>query len=118
MKKPLLLLLAALLCLSLCACGAGGGNAAGQGWKLDYFLDEFKEPTDNAYLTNSKPFSGIYNTAELSDKPLEARLLADEYAVYIELIPQGGEAIKFSKSSDFRMSIKTEDGKVFDSIIH
>ena len=57
MKRLLMILLAALLCLSLCACGSESAKPAGkQGWEKGFYLDAFNTPTEEYYLGTASAF--------------------------------------------------------------
>ena len=112
-RRALLFCLVFLFVLSL---GAPAEAAGKQSWKVMHVLDVFGDETEDIYLMNSKPFTGTFNTAELSDSPLEAYILVDEHNVRIELWRNGMDRVKFSTASDYIMSIKAEDGSVYHSM--
>ncbi len=95
MKRLLMILLAALLCLSLCACGSQAAKPAGkQVWEKGFYLDAFNTPTEEYYLGTATPLTGTFNSASVTDGELAAELRVDPWTVRISLYENGSEKVK------------------------
>ena len=89
-------------------------------WTVKNFVDEFKQPTDEKYVTNSKYFIGEFSNSATDDSLLKAGLIINKGAfkfmpmyVNIYLYEYGDYKVKGYGSSqkDYTVTILTPDGK-------
>lgn len=98
MMKKLMLVLLCLLTLSLGVnCFAEATNSSD--WKLDYYVDEFKLPTDKAYVANAKPIEGTFSNSAVDDAPLTVVVIVNQSEFSFQLY-ENGRKVKNSGGSD------------------
>lgn len=77
-------------------------------WMMKYFVDEFDEPTDDAYVTHLREIEGSFSNSAVDDRELKCRLLvSDSGKVQIFLYEYGDNLVKnpFSRSIDYKISV-------------
>ena len=116
MKKLLAGLVAVvLLASSLSGCGIGSTNENKKDsgtWELTYVLDEFKDPTDEWCITNTKYFQGTFSNSATTDAKLYAKVFINEDIFAIQLLKYGDMVVKNSGSKKqlYEIMVKWEDG--------
>lgn len=64
-------------------------------WTLKYFVDEFKMPTDEGYITNSQMIAGTFSNSATTNSTLKVKLLVDtDGDVQIFLYEYGRSQVK------------------------
>ena len=58
-------------------------------WELKYYVDEFKEPTEEWYITNSEPFWGEFSNTATEGSEVTVNLLIDQEVLSIVLYEYG-----------------------------
>lgn len=107
MKKLLIALYVALvLALSLGCLAEEADNSA---WKLDYYVDEFRLPTDEPYVTNAEPIIGIFSNSATTDSELLVNILVNEKGLAIMLDEYGSSRVKNSYSSQQQYNVTLLD---------
>lgn len=84
-------------------------------WVIAYYVDEFRQPTDEPYVTNRSSFYGTFCNSATTDSELEVQILIDESNVCIALYEYGYMLVKnySSRYSDwYDILLKTHDGKI------
>ena len=144
MKKLLSVLLTLLLCLNLCACGESEGSSKKEtetsnleettteespktsqstpaeikeGWKLDYYVDEFNEPTSEAYIHNKEYIIGNFSNSATTNSVLHSYFLIDNDNISIVLKEYGWNQVKNSSSRTvdaYLITMKTDDGTRYE----
>ncbi len=90
-------------------CGQSFGN-----WALSYYVDEFKQPTEEWYIGNTTRFTGVFSNSATEDSLLTADVLVDyEKDVCFFLYEYGSSLVKnysdrFSEENTILM--RTADG--------
>lgn len=69
-------------------------------WKLAYYVDEFKLPTDETYVRNIEPIAGTFCNSAVTDAELNVVILIDEYDLAFMLYEYGNSMVKNSYSSN------------------
>ena len=118
MKKSIAILLALTMLLALCACGGTSSNTPEptpeptQDWIKDYYLDEFKTPTEIFYLGTGFRVTGSYSSGTVNEGKLEAELRLDEGSIRIYLYENGSEPVKNAERAEVLcpVLIRTPDG--------
>lgn len=98
MKKAAIIvccMLASILAFSASAEVIEFGN-----WELAYYVDEFKLPTNEAYIVNSAPIEGTFCNSAVDDAHLKVSFLLDEHDLAFVLYEYGDNKVKNSFSSD------------------
>ena len=57
----------------------------GSFWELQYFVDAFKQPTDEAYITNKRALNGTFSNSATVDSRLEVSFMVYEYDTELEI---------------------------------
>ena len=104
-----------ILVLSLLApFGISGALAADVGWEIDHYVDDFGDPTDDAYLRDET--SGSFSSAESLNVPLTVIVCYDWdcTAFFFRLLKDGGlpATDAADKAEDAVFKIKTADGAI------
>jgi len=95
MKKTLLICCVLLMTLMVSAVAEDMDFGI---WKLSHYVDEFKLPTDEAYITNSAPIEGTFCNSAVDDALLNVSILMDEYDFAFVLYEYGSSKVKNSFS--------------------
>lgn len=68
-------------------------------WMVKYFVDEFQQPTDKAYISNSEWLEGTFSNTATTNSYLRASLLIEEDSFGIKLLEYGDNVVKGYQSS-------------------
>ena len=113
MKKLFALLLTLCLLVPFGTCGA---FAAGSGWEIDYYVDDFGDPTDDAYIRGV--FSGTFSNTATSNSSLTVVVFydPDEAAFSFRLLEYDRVRATYSGSEEdaIAFKFKTPDGTVHE----
>lgn len=92
---------------------SGDGQESGQGgWYVGYYMDEFKEPTDQWYIT-APAFSGTYNEPGTMEGELSVEVLVDCWNEVAFLLYEGNnlKTTLYSFQDDmYYIIMRTADG--------
>lgn len=118
-------MLAVVLMLSLAACGGGNGeittgsetpnstNTDGA-WYTDYYVDDFKQPTDEWFITENEYLVGTFSNSATTDAELAAEVMVDlEDHITIFLYEYGSQQVKNSSESyvdKYNITMRLPDG--------
>ena len=67
-------------------------------WKINYYVDEFDEPTNNGYISNLKLLEGLFSNSATNDSDLIAYFLIDKKSVAIKLFEYSSYLVTGSSS--------------------
>ncbi len=84
-------------------------------WEVQYYVDDFGQPTKDGYVCNSDVFSGKFSNSATTDSALYANIVIDKDNVCIFLYEYGRTQVKNSSSyydDLYNIKMKTADGKV------
>lgn len=129
MKKAISLILALVLCLSLCACGGGNDTpetteaptspvVEKHGWEyakiVDEFGDEVADSNQSAIITSiSGDFSNTAtNSSELGGSVYVLKSVgaaATDWSVYFRLLEYGNNPITYYEKDELTLKIKVDD---------
>ena len=90
----------ALLCCVLMAAVALPALAEGAAWQLSYYVDEFRLPTDEAYVSNTEMIEGIFSNSATTDSKLNVTVLIDGNGLFFILYEYGDNRVKNSYSKE------------------
>ena len=79
-------------------------------WKMSFYVDEFDNPTNEAYITNSDVFVGTFSNSATTDSKLYARILIDENRVSIKLWEYGSVEVNAYSTTKYKITILDESG--------
>lgn len=68
-------------------------------WEFECYIDEFKMPTDNAYIRNAKTIYGTFSNSATDNSKLGVTVLVDDVSASIALFEYGNNLVKNSYSS-------------------
>lgn len=99
-------------------CGKNMGD-----WTIGYYVDEFDQPTNQAFVTNAEYYIGKFSNSATTDSLLYAQVLVDKDDIAIFLYEYGRSLVKNSSSRSnewYNITIKTSDGKktTFEGVIY
>lgn len=116
MKKWTALVLALVICLSLCACAGGKSETPAEEsdndetsqavscWELDYAVDDFGDPFDTKFIC-SAPFSGDFSNIATNSSPLLAVVQMIPYFVDSEYYDRETHSISNNALSFFSFQL-------------
>ena len=83
-----------------------------QVWSVNYFTDEFNDPTDEWYITNTDYIEGTFNNSATSNSKLCVKFYIHEDLFAIQLLEYGSHVVKNSSSLDqmYAITVKLPDG--------
>lgn len=102
----------ALLFSTLAGCGKNTEDS--KLWVLSYYEDEFKEPTDECYITNSNYFEGTFSNTATTDSKLYVQVLVDKTCFSIKLLEYGKNIVENSSANtvvNYTITVKYDDGE-------
>ena len=82
-------------------------------WEFQYYIDEFKMPTDKAYIRNADRIRGTFSNSATDNSRLDVRFLIDKNRLTIMLYEYGRNLVKNSYSSrdeDYYVLVLDSDG--------
>ena len=93
---------------------SGDGQESGQGgWYLGYYMDEFKEPTDQWYIT-APSFSGTFNNLAVMDEELSVQVMVDCWGDISFILCEYGDVLVHTAYSNldemYYIIMRTSDG--------
>ena len=141
MKKLVSCILLTAILLSFCACGGHTskpdestgtqqkqstdeemtyGNddedeSVEKTWELDYYVDDFQQPTDESYLC-SKTFSGQFSNSATTKSRLDVDVLVDKEKISFVLYEYGYYQVKNSSSyyeDEYNITMRLKNGKEY-----
>lgn len=96
-----------------------GALAADAGWAVDYYVDDFGDTTDYAYLRSEA--SGDFSSAETASSPLTVVVSYDwgSMAFYFRLLGDSGLPVTYTddEAEDAVFKIKTADGVISEGAL-
>ncbi len=82
-------------------------------WSMEYYVDQFKSPTDEWFIYNTDNWEGTFNNTVASDAKLGVRIIVDAEYVCLFLYEYGNQQLKnFSSLNEnkYNIIIRKEDG--------
>ena len=86
-------------------------------WKMDYYVDEFDEPSTDGYVSNDEYFVGKFSNSATTDSKLLVLLVADSEDIALMLYEYGSSLVKNSSSRNdtyYDIIMKLPDGSKKD----
>lgn len=85
----------------------GKSESAGV-WQMSYYVDEFKNPTNNGYITAS--VNGVFSNTATTDSKLTAKFIVDSDNFSIKLYEYGSQEVKSAGFESYAITILDTDG--------
>ena len=85
-------------------------------WEMRFFVNQFKEPTNVGYITNTSPIIGTFHKKNDHPQTLKAKIMIKENAIGIKLYENDNkQSVKatMQESIDYKINIK-HNGKDID----
>lgn len=131
MKKTWLAIIAIILLLSLSACTKGENQTASNAdippqqtpengssdedvyvpWGTQYYVDEFKQPTDYGYIVTAT--IGSFCNSATTDSELFVKVVVDKENISIHMLEYGSSPVKNNSNSYndiYNIKMRTSDG--------
>lgn len=83
------------------------------GWEIDFYVDEFNNDTNQAYIKNSEVFVGVFSNSATTNSKLYARILIDEEDVAIRLWEYGSHEVKAYSTTYYDITLLDESGNKY-----
>lgn len=83
-------------------------------WEIAYYVDEFRMPTDEAYIRNAEMIVGTFSNSATTNSELLVRFIVDADSLAIILYEYGSSQVKnsySSKSQDYDVTMMDANGK-------
>ena len=84
--------------LSACASSSKNSNDSQTEqsgvWAISYYVDEFNNPTDESYISNSRYFVGSFSNSATTNSKLNVKILIDKKCCAIKLWEYGSQLVK------------------------
>ncbi len=80
------------------------GHAFGD-WILDYYVDEFNNPTSVSYIRRKSDCTGVFSNSATTNSTLDARILIDSQGIAIKLFEYGYNEVKAYTSTDYTITV-------------
>lgn len=82
-------------------CGLSIGD-----WKISYYVDNFKQPTDEGYVVNKSLFVGIFSNSATTNSELKVQMVVDSEDITFFLYEYGRSQVKnYSSRNSEKYSI-------------
>lgn len=79
-------------------------------WEKRYYVDEFNNPTDKAFIASTATISGTFSNSATTNSKLEAFIRVDNEDFQIMLWEYGSHLVKASSTTDYEIRILLPDG--------
>jgi DNA-directed RNA polymerase subunit RPC12/RpoP len=86
-------------------CGESFGS-----WEITFYVDEFNNPTNQAYIRTSDVLYGTFSNSATTDSTLYARILIDTEDIAIKLWEYGRNEVNAYTSTDYKITILDDSG--------
>ena len=63
-------------------------------WEIKYFFDEYGDPSDEPYITNTKYFNGTFSNSATTNDTLSVSFIITKKDVYMKLYEYGSNLVK------------------------
>lgn len=74
-------------------------------WGIAYYVDEFNNPTNQAYMRNTEVFVGVFSNSATTNSIVYARVLIDSEDIAIRLWEYGSNAVKGYTTTTYNIII-------------
>ncbi len=79
-------------------------------WEIKYYIDDFQNPTDEGYVTNTYWITGTFSNSATTNSKLNVSLVIDKEFAAIKLYEYGDNLVKNASSSSTDVyDIKMQD---------
>lgn len=92
---------------------SGGSEAAPGIWSVNYYVDDFQQPTDEWYITANTSFSGTFSNSATTNSKLTVQVAVDAEDIAFFLYEYGRSQVKNPSSNyvdEYDITMRTADG--------
>ena len=82
-----------------------------EAWKINYFVDEFGDPTKNGYIMNKKPMMGKYSNSITDGSEMMAMLIITDHKNIRIKLYKYTTPVKGVMTTHYDVLVKDKDGK-------
>lgn len=82
-------------------------------WDISYYVDDFNQPTEDAYICSTTAFPGTFSNSATTDSLVYAHIAVDKDDISIFLYEYGSNQVKNSSSYNddiYNIKMRTADG--------
>lgn len=79
-------------------------------WEMSFYVDEFQNPTNEAYIKNSDVFVGVFTNSATTNSKLYARILIDADDIAIKLWEYGSYEVKAYSTTYYDITLLDDNG--------
>ncbi len=79
-------------------------------WEKRYYIDEFNNPTSNAFIAPSETLSGVFSNSATTNSTLSAYVRVDDENCQIMLWEYGSYLVKAYTTTNYNVTILLRDG--------
>ena len=91
-------------------CARCGKTFEAKVWETAYYVDEFKNPTNEAYIRNSEVFVGVFSNSATTNSKLYVRVLIDADDIAIKLWEYGSQEVNAYSTTYYNITILDDNG--------
>ncbi len=92
-------------------------SASTSNWEKAYYVDEFKQPTSEGYITNSELIVGTFSNSATTNSTLYVKFTVDKKYVAIALVEYGSYVVKNSSSKysdSYKIILQSANGTKYN----
>lgn len=91
-------------------CSRCGQTFVVKVWETSFYVDEFRNPTNEAYMKNSDVFIGVFSNSATTNSKLYARFLIDAEDIAVKLWEYGSQEVNAYSTTNYDITILDENG--------
>ena len=91
-------------------CSRCGQKFETEIWKSSFYVDEFNNPTSEAYMRNVNVFVGTFSNSATTNSKLYARILIDSEDVAIKLWEYGSQEVNAYSTTYYDITLLDDNG--------
>lgn len=92
-------------------CSRCGQTFVNEVWKTSFYVDEFNNPTSEAYIRNNNLFEGSFSNSATTNSKLYARILIDADDIAIKLWEYGSQEVNAYSTTYYDITILDDKGQ-------
>ncbi len=79
-------------------------------WRIDFYVDEFNLPTDDAYIRNDPLFAGTFSNSATTNSNMYALIIMDSDGIAIKLWEYSTHEVKASSLTQYTITVLDDTG--------
>lgn len=82
-------------------------------WETSFYVDEFQNPTNEAYMRNRELFVGVFSNSATTNSKLTARILIDADDIAIKMWEYGSYEVNAYSTTYYDITLLDDDGNKY-----